>query len=134
LLTRWFRLPPQRVVAFLALALALVLCALVAYDLQRDYEQRFSAASSRIGSMNKLLEEHARQTMRRVQLDLSLAAQSVQGESGAVNAATGTQLRAYLPQDGLLTQSSELKQKATTSAVFLSHVFMRLGSGFARFC
>ena len=32
------------------------------------------------------------------------------------------------------TQSSELKPKATTSAVFLSHVFMGLGSGFARFC
>ena len=35
---------------------------------------------------------------------------------------------------GSHTQSSELKPKATTSAVFLSHVFMRLGSGFARFC
>jgi hypothetical protein len=39
--------------------------------------------------------------------------------------------RDYKP---LKNQSSELKQKATTSAVFLSHVFMRLGSGFARFC
>ena len=33
-----------------------------------------------------------------------------------------------------LGQSSELKPKARASAVFLSHVFVGLGSGFARFC
>ena len=37
-------------------------------------------------------------------------------------------------QVGVATQSSELKPKAATSAVFLSHVFVGLGSGFARFC
>ena len=34
----------------------------------------------------------------------------------------------------LSTQSSELKPMATASTVFLSHVFMGLGSGFARLC
>ena len=100
---------PQRAVGALAVALSLVLCALVAHDLQRDYEQQFAAAGARTSSLTHVLEEHTRQSMRRVELALSLAARVVESEHtrhGGVGPATGGRMRAYLPQDGLITSFS----------------------------
>jgi two-component system, sensor histidine kinase and response regulator len=104
-LLRWLQLQPQRAVGALAAILAMVLCALVANDLQSDYQQQLAAASSRTSSLTQLLEEHARQSMRRVELALSLAAQAVQSEylvTGHITPGTGTRLRMYLPEDGLI--------------------------------
>ena len=88
-----------------ALVVGLVLCALVGNDLYGDYEQQFAAATAKTGSLTQLLEEHARQSMQRVELSMSLAAREVRertAKGGQVSATTGTRLRALLPQDGLI--------------------------------
>ena len=124
-LTRWFQLQPQRVVGTLTLFFAVVLCALVANDLQRDYEQQFTAANGRISSLTGLLEEHARQSMRRVELALSLAEQEVQREyraTGHINAATGARLQPYLLQDGLIASFAVVDAKGQTVASTLTEV------------
>ena len=102
---RWLQSQPQHVVAVLALLIALLLCALVAKDLVRDRGQQLAAAQSKTSGLTHLLEEHTRQTMRRVELSLSLAAQELQAQylrQGRISPANGPSLRAFLPQDGLI--------------------------------
>jgi PAS domain S-box-containing protein len=122
-LLRWLQLQPQRAVAVLAVLLGLLLCALVANDLARDYQQQFAAAKTKTGSITQLLEEHARQSMRRVELSLSLAAQEVQEQyraQGKVSARTGTRLQIFLPQDGLIASFAVLDDKGQTLASTLT--------------
>ncbi len=122
-LVRWLQLQPQRAVGLLALVLALLLCGMVANDLQRDYAQQFAATDARTGSLTQLLEEHARQTMRRVELALALAAQEVQSQQQdgkPVNARTGTSLRDHLPQDGLIASFAVLNNAGKTIASTLT--------------
>jgi PAS domain S-box-containing protein len=133
------QLQPQRAVSVLALAVAVLLCALVARDLQRDYEQQFSAAVNKTSSLTQMLEEHARQSMRRVELALSLAAQDVQTQSlggGRLSSASGTRLSAFLPQDGLLTSFAVINAKGQTVASTLEENLAELptvqGSDFVR--
>ena len=102
---RKLRLQPQRTVGVLALGVAVLLVSLLAYDLQGAYEQQFSIALQKTRSLTQLLEEHARQTMRRVQLSMVLAAQEVdriERASGAFGPASNVALSNYLPQDQLI--------------------------------
>ncbi|NVO07772.1 MAG: hypothetical protein HXX19_18445, partial [Rhodoferax sp.] len=122
-LLRWLQWQPQRAVGALALVIALALCALVANDLVRDYAQQLAAAQAKTGSLTQLLEEHARQSMRRVELALSLAAQEVQAQyqrSGSISPANGTALRAFLPQDGLVASFAVLDKSGRTVASTLT--------------
>jgi PAS domain S-box-containing protein len=108
---RRFPLQPQRAIGVLALCIALVLCGLVANDLRRDYAQQLNAASAKTSSLTQLLKEHASQSMRRVELALSLVAQEVQTQyelKGVVDVQTGTSLRQFLLQDGLIASFAVL--------------------------
>ncbi len=108
---RQMRMQPQRAIGVLALVVGLLLSAVVVNNLWRDYEQQFAAASSKTSSLTQLLEEHARQSMRRVELSMSLAAKDLlsQTRNGKpINAATGTRLRALLPEDGLIASYAVL--------------------------
>jgi PAS domain S-box-containing protein len=129
----WHKLlmQPQRAVVVLAWLVALMLCALVARDLQRDYEQQFVAASNKTSSLTQMLEEHARQSMRRVELALSLAAQDVQAQTLGgipISAAGGRRLSAFLPQDGLLASFAVLDAKGQTVASTLTEDLAELPS------
>ena len=114
---------PQRAIGVLALVVGLLLSAVVVNDLLRDYEQQFAAASSKTSSVTKLLEEHARQSMRRVELSMSMAAQEVVAQTRnakLLNAATGTRLRALLPEDGLIASFAVLDAKGQIVASTLT--------------
>jgi PAS domain S-box-containing protein len=116
---RLLRLQPQRAIGMLALFVGLVLSALVANDLLRDYEQHFSVATANTSGLAQLLEEHARQSMRRVELSMSLAAQDVLVQTRAgkrISASTGTRLRALLPQDGLIASFAVLDARGVVVA------------------
>jgi PAS domain S-box-containing protein len=112
------QLQPQRSLALLAVVVAVLLCALVASDLLRDHAQQFAAASNRTSSLTRVLEEHARQSMRRVELALTMAAQDVQAQQKqrALTTGTGTRLRAYLPQDGLVVSFALLNAEGQVTA------------------
>jgi hypothetical protein len=100
----------------MALLLAVALCALVANDLRRDYEQQFAAASTQISSLTQVLEEHTRQSMRRVELALSLAAQELQSQTPSKSVpghSVGSRLQAFLPQDRRL----DLDRSSSRSAI-----------------
>jgi len=110
-LSRRLSLQPQRAIGILALSIALVLFGLVANDLRRDYVQQLNAASAKTSSLTQLLKEHASQSMRRVELALSLVAQEVQTQherNGVVDVQTGTSLRRFLLQDGLIASFAVL--------------------------
>ena len=114
---------PQRTIGLLATVVGMVLCALVAHDLNRDYEQQFAAASAKTGSLTQLLEEHTRQSMRRVELSLSLAAHELQAQAatgGPVSASAGTRLRALLPEDGLIVSFAVMDAKGVIVASTLT--------------
>ena len=118
---RWFQVQPHRAVGVVALCLAVVLCALVANDLQRDYQQQYFAVATKTGNLSQLLEGHARQSMRRVELALNLAAQEVQTQyKGRVTQAMGASLLRYLPQDGLIASFALLDLEGQTVASTLT--------------
>ncbi|RFO98761.1 hypothetical protein DIC66_02470 [Rhodoferax lacus] len=126
---RSLQLQPQRAVGALALVLAIVLCALVAIDLQRDYQQQLSAASAKTSSLAQLLEEHARQSMRRVEVALALAAQDVQSQDqseGQLKADSGQRLSAFLPQDGLISSFAVVDEAGKTVVSTLTEVTAEL--------
>ncbi|MCX8519917.1 MAG: response regulator [Rhodoferax sp.] len=97
---------PQRTVGVLALGVAVFLVGLLIYDLQAAYAQQFSIALQKTHSLAQLLEEHARQTMRRVQLSMVMAAQEVdrieRASSAFGRASHHVALSKYLPQDQLI--------------------------------
>ena len=116
---RLLRLQPERATGLLTLVAGLVLSAVVANDVMRDYEQQFSAATAKTSGLTQLLEEHARQSMRRVELSMSLAAQEVRAQIRAgkpITAATGTRLQALLPQDGLIASFAVIDAKGVVLA------------------
>ena len=124
-LLRSLQQQPQRAVGALAVILAIVLCALIASDLKRDYRQQLSAASAKTGSLAQLLEEHTRQSMRRVEVALALAAQDVLSQDrpgGQLKADTGQRLSAFLPQDGLISSFAVLDAEGKTLASTLTDV------------
>ena len=128
---RPMRMQPQRTIGALAFVLGLGLCVLVANDLLRDYEQQFSVAEAKTSGLTQLLEEHARQSMRRVELSMSLAAQEVQAlarDGKRINVATGTRLRALLPQDGLIASFAVLDANGKVVASTLTEDLSALPS------
>lgn len=118
-LLRRLHLQPQRAVGLLAVIVGLLLCAMVGHDLVRDYQQQFDAANSKTSSLTQLLEEHARQSMRRVEVSLSLAAkevQTLQQSKGRISFDAGLALQTYLPQDGLIVSFAVFNEAGRTLA------------------
>jgi PAS domain S-box-containing protein len=116
---RKLQLQPQRAVLVLAIFFSALLCALVLHDLQRDYAQQISGTSSKTRSLTQMLEEHARQSMRRVELSLSLAAHEVQVQHASKDPSRmsmGSRLRAYLPPDGLIASFALINLQGHTVA------------------
>ncbi len=98
-------IPPRRGIAALALASALLLIVLLGYGMYTERERQIDAASARTQELARLLEQDARQNMRRVELSLKRAADAVQGwrAGGAVDSQAMQQhLRSLLPVDGLI--------------------------------
>ena len=100
-----FSMQPQRAIVAFAIAVSLVLAALVGFDLQREYLSAINAASEKTNGLAHVLEEHARQSLRRVDLALNQAAQDV--DIGALSSlAARTALRdrllTHLPKDLLV--------------------------------
>jgi len=120
---RVLQLQPQRAIGLLAVVVALVLSSMVAYDVRRDYEQQFAITTAKTHSLTQLLEEHAIQSMRRVELALSLAAQELDSAVASgekISPAVGTALRSYLLQDGLIASFAVLDAKGQTIASTLT--------------
>jgi PAS domain S-box-containing protein len=96
---------PQRAIVAFAIAVSLVLTALLGFDLRREYLSAIDAASEKTNSLAHVLEEHAHQSMRRVDLALSQAAQDVKIEdlnSTTARSAMRDRLLVHLPKDLLV--------------------------------
>ncbi len=68
-----FHWQPQRAIVALTAMVGLILVALVAYDLHREYRLAVENAGAQTRGLSQLLQEHARQSMRRVELALAQA-------------------------------------------------------------
>ena len=106
----WIRLSlpsihPRLGIALLALASGIALSALTGYDLYLDRTVTIEASHATTQNLARLLEEQARQSLRRIEL-LSLgAAQEIYDAGGPARAdpaALRQRLRARLPADGLI--------------------------------
>jgi PAS domain S-box-containing protein len=96
---------PQRAVVVLAMAVAIILAALVGYDLQREYALALESAGAKTRGLAQLLEEHARQSMRRTELALTQASAELCDQDlskPAVRAAVRSRLFTHLPKDNLV--------------------------------
>ena len=100
-----WRVQPQHAIVALAGFLGIALTAVVAIDLRREFDNTVEAAGSRTQTLTRLLEEHARQSFRRVDLSLARAADEIKraGDlSWTDSAALRQRLVTYLPADGLI--------------------------------
>jgi PAS domain S-box-containing protein len=105
---RWLKAPslqPRHAVVALAVTIGVVLSAMVGSGLQREHDQTVEAARSKTRNLTRVLEEHARQSLGRVDLVLSRAADEIMKE-GRIRSADPDALRRYLrtllPVDGLI--------------------------------
>lgn len=92
-------------IILLAIAGGGLLTTLVSYDIWRDRAAAIEVASVRTQNLVLVLEEHTRQTLRRVDLSLETAADAVRRVSNPANTDRRTlaeQLRAALSDDGLI--------------------------------
>lgn len=106
--TGWQWVPQQTVIAMSA-AVALALCALVGLDLQREYQNEVAAVSTDTRNLTQVLTEHARQSLRRVDISLAQANTLLQEHEALQKKnpksdpdAVRDRLRALLPKDGLI--------------------------------
>ncbi|MFN0298928.1 MAG: ATP-binding protein [Burkholderiales bacterium] len=86
---------------------------LVSYDIWRDHTAAVEVASVRTRNLALALEEHTRQTLRRVELSLEAAADVVMRVSNSASNSGATlaeQLRAALHADGLIRAISVIDQ------------------------
>ena len=97
---------PHNTVGLLVLTVAVLMVALLVYDLKSEYELQFATALEKTHSLTQHLEEHSRQTMHRVHMSMEQAAQEIdriQSRSGSFGPASSAALSSYLPQDQLIT-------------------------------
>jgi PAS domain S-box-containing protein len=104
-LLKAFSMQPQRAIVAFAVAVSVVLTALLGFDLRREYLGALDMASEKTNSLAHVLEEHAHQSMRRVDLALNQAAQEV--DTGLLNSARARdalrdKLMMHLPKDLLV--------------------------------
>jgi len=95
----------QRALLLMAVVGALLLCSVVAFDLHHEYQRELHDATTAADRLTRLLEEEARQTLRRVELSLQEASAELQGVD--VNGAHGRELAVqrlagHLPHDHLI--------------------------------
>ncbi len=96
---------PRRGIALLALVFGFALSALLGYELYRDRAATIDAAYATTQNLARLLEEHARQSLRRIELLSLEAAQEINAAGGPASAdpaALRQRLRARLPADRLI--------------------------------
>ncbi len=124
-LTGWHWLPQQTVIAMSA-AVALVLSALVGLDLQREYQSEVAAAGAKTHNLTQVLTEHARQSLRRVDISLAQAAAVLQEQAALPKNdpkndpdVVRDRMRALLPKDGLIRA---LVQVNANGAIVMSTV------------
>jgi two-component system sensor histidine kinase/response regulator len=105
---RWLdprRLQPKNAVIALGVAGAVALTGLVTLDLWTQYRQAVQHASSTTANLARLLEEHARQSLGRVELSMGRAADEIVGAGDLARTdptAMRRRLGTYLTMDGLV--------------------------------
>lgn len=98
-------LQPQHTIVGLCLLIGAVLTGVVAFDTQREYQHEIETATLRTQNLTRVLEEHTRQSMRRVEWALARASREIKRDRhGALTDLR--HLRAslvdMLPLDGLM--------------------------------
>lgn len=94
------RLRPSHSIVLLAALVALLLCALTAYDLRREYLTEIEAAGATTRNLARLLEEHARQSLEGVKIGVERAMEEI--GSGGDSQTLHARLKSLLPQNGLI--------------------------------
>ena len=97
--------PRWQPLVFVALA-SLALAAFAAYDLYRERDNEVVQAKANTANLARLLEAHTRQSLRRAEALLGIAAARIARAAtpaGAEDTALQDDLRALLPADGLVT-------------------------------
>ena len=100
-----WHLQTQQAVVLIATLGGLLITGLVVSDSMREHAHEVRAAGANTQNLTRILEEHTRQSLRRVELALSQSAQVLKGSSNsALVDPNGTRqvLQALLPKDGLL--------------------------------
>jgi PAS domain S-box-containing protein len=98
-------IPPRRQPYMMALFVCLGLAAFAGYGLHRERSLATEDTRAQTANVARLLEEHARQSLRRVEMVLLAAEQTVEATDrriGPGDADLRMQLMALLPLDGLL--------------------------------
>ena len=109
-------LRPRHAVVLYAVAIGVALAAFVVYDLQREQAAAVEAAVVRTQNLARVLEENARQSLRRVELLMARAAEALKDESDPARDPAGLRerLRAILPADGLIRALSLVNRDGET--------------------
>jgi PAS domain S-box-containing protein len=110
-------------IVLLSAAFALALTALVVNDLRREYVHEIQSSNAKTAALAKLLEEHARQSFRRVDLSLQAIRRDAEGQtsSGAIQQPRLRQsLRSRLLEDGLVDSFSILAADGRALATTLT--------------
>jgi PAS domain S-box-containing protein len=110
-------LNPRQAITLLALAIGILMVALEAQNLYREYNQTIEEAGSKTQNLARLLEEHARQSLRRIELALLRANDELQRTenfgAAASAGAVGQRLTTLLPTDGLIRSFEVLDRDGT---------------------
>ncbi|MEY3124950.1 MAG: hypothetical protein RLZZ573_1470, partial [Pseudomonadota bacterium] len=100
-----WHLQTQQAVVLIATLTGLLITGLVVSDSMREHAHEVRSARANTQNLTRILEEHTRQSLMRVELALSQSAQLLKGSStSALVDPYGTRqvLQALLPKDGLL--------------------------------
>jgi signal transduction histidine kinase len=96
---------PRHMISLLALSFGIVLTLFFGVDIWREHEEFMKEAGSTTGNLARVLEQHARESMRRVELSMMGAAGELMpaGDFSATDRDAWQQrLRSHLPKDGLI--------------------------------
>ena len=107
---RWTLLPRQSAILY-SIFVGLALTALVGYDLWEEYDNAIEGARSRTQNLALVLEDHARQSLGRVEGVFASAAELLRVSGRALRndpERMREELRALLPADGLINRISVL--------------------------
>jgi PAS domain S-box-containing protein len=97
-------------IVLLSAAVALALTALVVNDLRREYVHEIQSSKDKTATLAKLLEEHTRQSLRRVDFSLQAIHRDAEGKA----------LRSRLLEDGLVESFSILASDGRALATTLA--------------
>lgn len=127
--TTVWQIQPARGIVLLALLVAAVLAAIMMANLKRDHDHEIETARQTTENLTRVLEEHARQSLYRVDFLLLQVADELGDEQDPVShdaAKLRSSMQSLLPSDGLITGfgiiDAQGRMLAVTSTANLAEV------------